>query len=114
MSERELVIIDYLDSPETAPEVVTEKLPETFGYNLDTIEKARRWLTNPQNWFKSELFILKWDGLIPRISERHGRRLIAEPWDDGLPWTVVYEQKQRRSKKDRGEEIEEKDNNAEL
>lgn len=93
-----LDIVDYTDSKEKVQVETPKPLPESLGYNLDTIEKARQWLINPQNWFKSELFILRWEGLIPKISERHGRRLIAEPWDDGLPWTVVYEQKKLRAR----------------
>lgn len=89
-----LRIVDYMDSPEERREATEpEELPESFGRNLDTIEKARRWLTNPRNWFTSELFILRWDGLLPRISRRHGERLVRETWDDGLPWVVVREQR---------------------
>lgn len=81
-------------------------LPEAFGRNLDTLEKARLWLTNPHNWHSSKLFILKWDGLNVTISEMHGLRLIREPWDMGLPWSVVMTQKKRKAKKDRGESME--------
>jgi hypothetical protein len=52
------------------------------------------------------LFILKWDGLICTVSEEHGRRLIKEPWDNGLPWCVVIEQRNRRTRKEKGEQLE--------
>ena len=101
-------IEDYVDNPAVVQQK-EEALPLPFGlgYELDTVEKARQWLTHPSNWFKSGLFILKWDGLVPRIAETHGKRLIAEPYDDGLPSVVVFEQRRRRTKKDRGESIEE-------
>lgn len=102
-----LLIIDCTQDPKYRTTEPPPPLPDSFGYNLDTVAKARQWLTHPQNWFRSELFILRWDGLLPRISERHGRRLINEPWDNGLPEVVVWEQRQRRKKKDSGEEIDE-------
>lgn len=86
-----------------------EPLSEAFGRNLDTLEKARLWLTNPHNWHSSKLFILKWDGLMVTVNEEHGRKLIKEPWDTGLPWCAVFMQKKRRSRKERGEEMEEKE-----
>jgi hypothetical protein len=63
-----------------------------FGRNLDTVEKARRWLTHPKNWRKTQLFIIIWDGSIPYISERHGQKMIDEPWDDSLTQVVVIGQ----------------------
>jgi hypothetical protein len=99
-------IIDYADDPNYGKVSASHhELPD--GYNLDTIEKARAWLTHPSNWLTSKLFILKWDGLIPKVSKEHGERLIAETWDDGLPWCVVIGQRDRRAKKDRGESIDE-------
>lgn len=82
-------------------------LPDSFGRSLDTLEKARLWLTNPHNWHESRLFILKWNGLLPTISREHGMRLQREWWDDGLPWCVVYEQRKRRTRTERGEAMEE-------
>ena len=95
-----LKIIDYMDAEtqtNAAPTNV-DPLPETFGRNLDTLEKARLWLTNPNNWHSSRLYILKWDGLLCTISREHGERLINEPWDDGLPWSVVYTQRTHRAR----------------
>lgn len=74
--------------------------------DLDTIAGARAWLTDPRNWHESLLFILKWDGLVPTVMRRHGERLLREPWDDDLPWCVVYERNRRRKKRDRGEPME--------
>lgn len=102
-------IIDYADDPNYKKTETPPPLPDSQGYELDTIEKARTWLTNPNNWFRSKLFILKWEGLIPRVSEEHGRRLIEEPWDDGLPWAAMHGQAQRRAKRDRGEELDQKE-----
>lgn len=107
MESKSLLIIDYTEDPDYKQAETPPPLPDSFGYNLDTVTKARQWLTNPQNWFRSNLFIIKWDGLLPRISEHHGQRLINEPWDNGLPEVVVMEQRNRRKKKDRGEELEE-------
>ena len=84
----------------TIEDVVEEKreplqkdpLPEEFGRNLDTVERARKWLTNPHNWFEGRVFILRWEGLVPKISSYHGQRLAHEVWDNGIPWVVVREQ----------------------
>ena len=86
-----------------------DPLPESFGRSLDTLEKARQWLTNPHNWHESTLFIIRWNGLIPTVSRKHGMRLQREWWDDGLPWCVVTEQRSRRSRKDQGIPLEESD-----
>lgn len=75
-----------------------EPLPESFGRNLTTIEEARRWLTNPHNWHRSSLFILKWNGLLCTVDQTHGERLWREPWDSDLPVTVLISQKQFRTR----------------
>lgn len=84
----------------------TLPLPEKFGRNLDTLEKARLWLTNPHNWHGGSLFILKWDGLLCTIMKSKALQLIANPQDTGLPWCVVHTQQVRKSKKDKGESME--------
>lgn len=104
-----LVIIDETEDDSFVKAEPLKPLPEGFGYNLDTVAKARQWLTHPQNWFKSTLFIIKWDGLVPRIAEHHGQRLVNEPLDNGLAEVVVTEQRKRRAKKSRGEDLEEKE-----
>ena len=94
---------DYADGP---PEPEPERLPDEFGRDLPTVERARRWLSNPAAWFESELAIMRWDGLVPRVSRRHGERLAREPWDDGLPWCAVVGQRERRARRDKGEPLE--------
>jgi hypothetical protein len=69
-----------------------EPLPEEFGKNLSTIEDARKWLTNPHNWHSSNLFVIKWDGLLCTVNERFGQRLIDEPNDIGLLNVAVIDQ----------------------
>jgi hypothetical protein len=104
-------VYDYLDGDiptETFPtKQNTKPLPESFGRNLDTLEKARLWLINPHNWHSGTLFILKWDGLLCTVMKEHGEKLIKNPEDMGLPWCVVTTQKQRRHKGERGESMEE-------
>lgn len=91
----------------------TQPLPESFGRSLDTMEKARLWLTNPHNWHDTNHFVLKWNGLSCTVNKRHGKRLIMEPWDNGLPWCAVYEQQRRRNKNAAGEPLEEAGTTAE-
>jgi len=90
-------IIDETEIGITTAPTNVEPLSEDFGRNLDTLEKARLWLTNHHNWHSSNLFILKWNGLLCTVSREHGQRLLVEHWDDGLPWAVLYGQRQIRS-----------------
>ena len=85
----------------------TAPLHESFGRNLDTLEKARLWLTNPHNWHNGTLFILKWDGLLCTVMKEQGERLIRQPHDQGLPWCVVSGQRHRKTKAGKGEKVEE-------
>jgi hypothetical protein len=85
----------------------TEPLPESFGRELDTLEKAWQWLTNPHNWHESRVYIIKWTGLVCTVTREHGERLIREPWDWGLPLAVVTTQRLRRSKNLKGEPMDE-------
>lgn len=82
----------------------TKPLPPEFGRNLDTLAKARQWLTNPHNWHKSDMWILKWDGLLVTINERHAQNLIVNPSDNGLPECVLIEQYRLRQGGKRFEE----------
>jgi len=84
----------------------TQPLPEKFGRNLDTLEKARQWLINPHNWHGGSLFILKWDGLLCTVMKEHGIKLIKNPADLGLPWCVVQAQIKRKNKSDKGESMD--------
>jgi hypothetical protein len=93
-------IIDYMDSDEpVVAKKEPEPLPISFGRNLGTVERAREWLSNPHNWFESELFILRWDGIVPYISRRAAQGMIERTWDDGLPWVAVWKQNELRSGK---------------
>ena len=108
--ENTFEIIDETENPSKKDEVQNmEKLTESFGRNLDTLEKARQWLTNPHNWHDSKLFILKWDGLLCTVMEEHGRKLIENPNDMGLPWAVMYGQKKRRERGIRGETMDDQE-----
>ena len=102
-------VIDVVSDEAVKKKYKAEPLPESFARNLDTIEKAREWLTNPNHWTDTEIVILTWVGLIPFVNRHHGERLLNEPWDNGIPWVVVTEQKRRRSKKERGETLDEPD-----
>lgn len=89
---RKLLIVDISGESTAKQNVQVEKLSDDFGRNLDTIAKARKWLTNPYNWHDGNIFIIKWDGLLCTVSRAHGQRLVDEPWDNGLPEVVVREQ----------------------
>jgi len=94
------VIDETLGETHTEPHPTkknTLPLPEKFGRNLDTLEKARLWLINPHNWHGGSLFILKWDGLLCTIMKEKALQLINIPEDMGLPWCVMYGQKEQRA-----------------
>lgn len=90
MFKRKLLIVDT--SAETGAQQMPLPLSASFARNLDTVEKAREWLTNPCSWRDGGLFILKWDGLVPYVSKEHGKRLRIETWDNDIPITVVRTQ----------------------
>ena len=102
-------IIDLTGAPTPKKSDNVEKLSDHFGRNLDTLEKARLWATNPNNWHEGKLFMVKWDGLLCTVSREVGFRLLAEPWDDGIPWAIMYGQSVRRAKRERGEELDERE-----
>lgn len=88
--------------------VLREKVGEEFtqwGRDLNTVDKARAWLTDPRNWFEERTHIIKWDGIVPKVSSLHGRRLIQEYWDDGLAVVVVVGQRNIRNGQKEKEEI---------
>lgn len=70
---------------------------ELYGKNLDTVAKARAWLMDRRNWFKGQMWIIRWDGLTPTITEKHGQELLDNPDDDGLPEVVIRHQQDVRS-----------------
>lgn len=62
--------------------------------HLDTLSGLARWLSHPSNWVRSDIFVVVWYGLVPKISrsyawklapeaiERHGRGLLESiMWD---------------------------------
>lgn len=87
----------------------TEPLPREFGADLGTITRARQWLSNPHNWHEGDIFVLKWDGLVPSVSRSRAIRMIREPWNEGLPEVVVREQMRLRRG---GRKDEEQDGDA--
>jgi len=100
MHAKRMKFIDEISDIVELP-IQTEKLSEEFGRNLDTVVKARKWLTNPFNWHEGRLFTIQWNGLLPTVSRYHGLRLIKEPHDDGLPMVVVrWQYDIRNGKKD--------------
>lgn len=70
--------------------------PEEMGKNLDTLEKAVWWLSHPSNWQSSRIVLIRWDGVIPKISEYHGRRLVDFPDDVDMASSVILEQRRRK------------------
>jgi hypothetical protein len=60
--------------------------------NIQTISQARAWLVDPNNWFPENTRIIRWEGLVPKVSAEHGVKLLNDPKDDGLPWSVVFTQ----------------------
>lgn len=94
MRVRRLQIVDV----EAPPSMVVEEIVPTpeMGRNLDTVEKTLAWLQHPSNWISSRITLIKWDGLIPRISAYHGKRLRDLPDDNDMARTVCLEQKRRR------------------
>lgn len=63
-----------------------------YGRQLDTPTKARAWLMDKRNWFPGQSWIVRWEGLVPRICENHGQKLYDEPCDMGIPEVVVVKQ----------------------
>lgn len=115
MKQRKLLIVDVEEKAPIpiAPAVKAEmekiaKLTgdalQAYGRQLDNVNKARAWLMDRRNWFKGQMWIVRWDGLIPTVCENHGEKLYSEPWDNGLPETVVIGQVRRRES---GRDIEE-------
>ncbi len=87
-----MLIIEGPEGPPTPSKFNTPKLSEDFGRNLDTVEKARQWLTNPHNWHDGQIIVVKWTGLLCTLSKDRGLRLFKETWDNGLPEVIVREQ----------------------
>lgn len=69
------------------------KPPEELGKNLLTVADVRTWLSHPSNQLETRLFIVKWDGLVPKVSVHHVERMMVE---DGFCEVVIWEQQRRR------------------
>lgn len=95
---RRLLIVDGEASKITMfpTKANTEKLPDEFGKNLDTVSKAYQWLTNPHNWHDGNMFILRWDGLLCTINRTFAHHLLNGTDGQGIPEVVVREQMRLR------------------
>lgn len=111
MTMRKMIIIEgeYTEEDPVAKhlrDMENVELDNELGKDLTTIEKARQWLLHPVNFSQvGDIDIMKWDGLVPRISKRHAFRLLREPWDTGLFEVAVRHQHHLRNKARRGESI---------
>lgn len=76
------------------------RLPDSFGRNLDSEAKALEWLSNPWNWHESQLFVLKWNNLIPSVTFVEGRRMAQRPCDSGIAWAAWWTQRRKKAGKD--------------
>ena len=74
--------------------------PIELGRDLKSIEDAHRWLSHPSNWIKSQLFIIKWDGVVPYIEESRGMELLREGFDKSILLSVISQQRERKSRED--------------
>ena len=115
MRKRKLLIVDTTSEEDLPidPAVKTEmgKIAKltgeqllSYGRDLSTVARSRAWLMDKRNWFKGHMWIIRWDGLVPRICEAHGEKLYTEPRDNGLPSHVVVRQAAIRAS---GKDIEE-------
>jgi hypothetical protein len=75
------------------------RLPDDFGRNLDSVDKAYEWLVNPHNWFESTLDIVRWNGVIPTISKSRGELLARQPYDTGFPEVIMMLQRRHKAGK---------------
>lgn len=77
--------------------------------DFNNVAEVIEWLNMPQNQFTSDLFVIKWDGYMPRISTT---RLVDlnSPRDIGLAACVLQEHKRRKRRPD---DLSEDDDNKE-
>lgn len=109
-----LLITDETDSSEPKEESPNvrytrmEKPDPSLGANLMTIEDGKRWLLHPSNWHDGQIYIVKWNGLVPTLSRVHAERLVREHWDNGMYEVVVRHQLSlKRRGKDRDDSADE-------
>ena len=67
--------------------------------DLDTIAGCREWLSHPSNWMRTELFIIRFEGLLPKISSFHAWKLAPDCGEaKGMIEVVISERRNRRYK----------------
>lgn len=113
---RKLLIVDLTDDSPAAIKVIEKTVEQVklsaltgsafaeYGRDLSTVARARAWLTDSRNWFSGQMYIIKWDGIVPKICSNQGQKLIDEPWDNGLPEVVAVGQRNIREGKREKEE----------
>lgn len=75
------------------PRVGTPPPATSLGSELTSVESVREWLGHPSNQFEGQIFIVKWDGYVPKLSKQHAERL----WEGtGLAEVIAYEQVRRK------------------
>lgn len=66
-----------------------------MAVDLNSVQDVLDWLNVPENQFKSNLFIVKWDGHTPKIAERKLYDL-NNPDDRGLAQVILTEHIRRK------------------
>lgn len=80
--------------------------------DLDTVDGMREWLSHPSNWVETDLFIIRFDGLSPKISSSHVWKL-ATGCNEALFLldVVLADRRNRRHKPSRGKFVDDDDDN---
>ena len=77
------------------PNIGKPQLSDSFAKNFKSFDEVKKWMSYPQNYFTGDLFIIKWNGLIPTFN----KRLIDQYFADNTYYQVVlYEQAIRKKK----------------
>lgn len=83
----------WCDQQECEP----KPLPE--GLDLDTVEGMGTWLSYPANWVRSDLFVLKWDGMVPRLARNYAWNIAPGcPDRKTMIEVAIYERRRRRER----------------
>lgn len=69
-----------------------------LGRNLETIEDVDTWLSHPSNWFRGQIYIIRWDGCVPMISEEQAWQLAPGSFSRDMMLKVVLSEHQRRKR----------------
>lgn len=90
--------VTIIDIDDHANSIDPGPIPDPeLGKNISSIDDARRWLSHPTNWFESHLFIVKWDGLVPKVNKDKGRMILNGDREcDSLLACVVVGQRKRK------------------